>query len=213
MTKSEYKALLEEAFDTGYEDAKLDLFMESCGITEDYITETNEIGEEWLDTFEEAAMPSPKELAVKIYERVLKSAKVAKAFAKNPDKVEIMKKSIKRMAAVAAKTVDDACKANKDTSKEIVKEVGLGVICSLIIAVIAGVGPVATVATITGATVLLNKAIKMVVEDKDVRKAFKFVKEGIGKIVEKVTPKKESTEVEEVPSFDLEADMGKFSEK
>ena len=104
------------------------------------------------------------------------------------------------MAVSAAKTLDDLCKANKDNSKEIIKEVGLGVICSLIIAIIAGVGPVSTIATITGAATLLNKAIKMAVVDKDVRKAVKFVKDSIGG---KKSSKHES-------SFDLEGDLGKY---
>ena len=165
-----------------------------------YIVETNENVEEWLDSFDEAAMPSPKELAVKIYERVLKSGKVAKAFAKNPDKVDIIKKKIKHLAVSAAKTLDGLCKANKDNSKEIIKEVGLGVICSLIIAIVANIGPAVTVATITGASTLLNKAIKMAVVDKDVRKAVKFVKDSIGKKFFK----------QESSLFDLENDFDKY---
>ena len=166
----------------------------------DYIVETNENVEEWLDSFDEAAMPSPKELAVKIYERVLKSGKVAKAFAKNPDKVDIVKKKIKHLAVSAAKTLDDLCKANKDNSKEIIKEVGLGVICSLIIAIVFSVGPAITVATITGFSALLNKAIKMAIVDKDAHKAVKFVKDNIGKKFFK----------QESSLFDLENDFDKY---
>ena len=211
MKREEFEALLEEAYENGYKDA---IFEESCGVTESFVLETEQNINEWLDAYTEAGkIPSPKDVAMKIYERVIKSAKVAKVLAKEPGKADKIKAVIKKMAIMASKN----CEKYKKSGKKFYDETKMNVLYTSIVSVIAAIVtslPVFFIIVPSVTSVLINKAIDMIFEGNDLSKIYSFIKDFAKKHIgdkkeDKKEAKQESAE-EPAITFSLESEYDKY---
>ena len=211
LSRKEFESILEEAYIEGYNSALEEVaIIESCGIGNDFIQECTEDIDNWLNTYTEASVPSPKELAMKIYEKVINAGKIVKLMAKEPNKTDKIKKAAKALAIKAAQFI----KHNYGTIiKGIIISMVVSFIITIIVSFLSGVG--IGIASATNSVGVLNwiinnpkilgAAFTIVIKGGGYAAGIKYIKDHI-KMPKESKSKQESTEYD----FDLESDFNRF---
>ena len=104
LSRKEFESILEEAYIEGYnsalEDIEEDIITESENIeSEEYEALLESELTEWLNVYNEAgSVPNPKEIAQKIYDKVMNNSKVQKFFKKHPEEKSKKVNWVKKVA-------------------------------------------------------------------------------------------------------------------